>query len=188
MAIEKECNLNEVLSQIIFQTPRCIIRAFRAEDISDFMIYRNDMEWMKYQGFKGLTREAYEKALLFPDSSGGERQLAIVSRQTNRVIGDLYLKQEEKKGSCWIGYTIAPQYARQGYAYEVLSSLLCYLEEQGISLIKAAVEEGNEPSLALLKKLGFLYLAKEEDEQIFCMEPGEQVPLSAVLPPISTKQ
>ena len=175
MAIEKEDNFNEVLSQIVLQTPRCFIRTFRAEDINDFMIYRNDMEWMKYQGFKGLTREAYEKALLFPCPPSGERQLAIVSRQTNRLIGDLYLKQEEKNSSCWIGYTIAPEYARQGYAYEVLSFFLCYLGEQGIALIQAGVEAGNEPSVLLLKKLGFTFLSETGGEQIFCIEPGKRI-------------
>ena len=173
MEIEKEDNSNEVLSQVVLQTPRCFIRTFRAEDISDFMNYRNDMGWMRYQGFKGLTREAYENALLFSYSPGGERQLAIVSRQTNRLIGDLYLKQEEKNCSCWIGYTIAPEYARQGYAYEVLSFFLCYLGEQGIALIKAGVEAGNEPSVLLLKKLGFTYLSEADGELVFCIEPGK---------------
>lgn len=35
------------------QTKRCIIRPFNESDINRFMDYRNDMDWMQYQGFKG---------------------------------------------------------------------------------------------------------------------------------------
>ncbi len=45
-------------------TVRCNIRPFLVEDIDAFMAYRNDMDWMKYQGFKGLTKQEYTKALL----------------------------------------------------------------------------------------------------------------------------
>ena len=45
-------------------TERCLIRRFEEPDIDDFMVYRNDMDWMKSQGFKGLTKQEYEDALL----------------------------------------------------------------------------------------------------------------------------
>ena len=35
---------------------RCVIRPFNADDIEPFMAYRNDAEWMQYQGFKSLTK------------------------------------------------------------------------------------------------------------------------------------
>ena len=44
-------------------TERCLIRRFEAPDIDDFMVYRNDMDWMKYQGFKGLTKQEYERCV-----------------------------------------------------------------------------------------------------------------------------
>lgn len=31
-------------------TRRCIIRDFKASDIDSFMEYRNNMDWMRYQG------------------------------------------------------------------------------------------------------------------------------------------
>lgn len=39
-----------------FCTPRCFIRDFRIEDIPTVMTYRNDLEWMKYQGFKNRKK------------------------------------------------------------------------------------------------------------------------------------
>lgn len=147
-------------------TLRCNIRLFRKEDIDAFMIYRNDMDWMKYQGFKGLTKEEYTKTLIEgnPSLINGI-QFAIICRQTNTLIGDIYLKQEGD--SCWIGYTVTPLKARQGYAYEAVSAVICFLAAQGFASAKASVTTGNDASVALLRKLNFSLLFIEEAEQIF---------------------
>lgn len=148
-----------------FDTVRCNIRPFNAEDIDAFMSYRNDMEWMKYQGFKGLSKQEYMQALLNEQSLSNGMQLAIICKQTNTLIGDLYLKQEGD--TCWIGYTITPLKSRCGYAYEAVSALICSLTTQGINRVKASVAIGNDASVMLLEKLKFTFLGIEADEQIF---------------------
>lgn len=148
-----------------FDTDRCNIRPFMAEDIDTFMAYRNDPDWMKYQGLKGLTKQEYTKILLGNDSLTDGIQLAVICKQTNTLIGDLYLKQEGN--ACWIGYTITPQKARHGYIYEVVSALIRFLAAQGITCIKAGVTIGNDASVSLLKKLKFTILSTEAEEQIF---------------------
>lgn len=45
-------------------TVRCNIRPFIAEGIDAFIIYRNNMDWMKYQGFKGCSYTFVSKELL----------------------------------------------------------------------------------------------------------------------------
>ena len=92
---------------------------------------------MKYQGFKGLTKQEYTKVLLKNYSLMDGMQLAIICKQSNVLIGDLYLKQEGS--TCWIGYTITPQEARHGYIYEVVSAVIRFLATQGIACIKAGV-------------------------------------------------
>lgn len=148
-----------------FDTTRCSIRPFKAEDIDTFMTYRNDADWMKYQGFKGLTKKEYTKILLNNCSLTEGIQLAIICKQTNSLIGDLYLKQEGN--TCWIGYTITPQKARQGYIYEVVSAMIPLLATKETTYIKAGVAIGNEASVSLLKKLKFVFLNTEEDELVF---------------------
>jgi RimJ/RimL family protein N-acetyltransferase len=140
-------------------TIRCNIRPFKAEDIDAFMAYRNDMDWMKYQGFKGLTKQEYTKVLLGNRSLTDGIQLAVICRQTNTLIGDLYLKQEGV--TCWIGYTITPLKARHGYVYEAVSALICFLSTQEITCVKASVTIGNDASVSLLKKLNFTFLSIE---------------------------
>jgi len=146
-------------------TVRCNIRPFIEEDIDAFMAYRNDMDWMKYQGFKGLTKREYTKALLDKHTLTDGIQLAIICKQTNTLIGDVYLKQEGD--TCWVGYTITPLKARHGYVCEAVSAVICFLETQGITCVKASATIGNDASILLLKKLGFIFLSTESDEQIF---------------------
>ncbi|CDL32497.1 hypothetical protein [Enterobacter hormaechei] len=48
---------------------------------------------MKYQGFKGLTKRAYEAALLGVLTLDRGIQLAIINKLTEVLIGDIYLRQ-----------------------------------------------------------------------------------------------
>ncbi|WP_261806635.1 GNAT family N-acetyltransferase [Lapidilactobacillus luobeiensis] len=45
-------------------TQRCLIRRFQESDLASFTAYHNDLEWMRYQGLKGLTKQAYAAILL----------------------------------------------------------------------------------------------------------------------------
>ncbi|MCT4783824.1 MULTISPECIES: GNAT family N-acetyltransferase [Exiguobacterium] len=148
-----------------FTTTRCLIRPFAQQDIEPFMAYRNDLEWMQHQSFKGLTYEAYERALLGEQAITQGMQLAIIDQETNELIGDLYVQQD--RTTYWIGYTISPRRARQGYASEVVSGLIRHLSDQGVETIKAGCLPTNEASIALLKKLNFVYLTTEDKERIY---------------------
>ena len=150
---------------IPFETERCRIRPFEESDIEAFMSYRNNLDWMLFQGFKGKKYMEYKAALLKQPNFQEGVQLAVVCRQTGELVGDLYLKLEKKTG--WIGYTIAPQFARQGLATEVVTELLLQLRQAGLTLVKAGVEEGNLASIALLRKLGFTQIGTEDSELIF---------------------
>lgn len=149
------------------ETARCLILPFTEQNLDDFMAYRNDMEWMRYQGFKGLTREAYREALLGDPTSAPSKQLAIVSKQSNQLIGDLYIR---KAADChWIGYTISPGHARHGYAFEAVSGLIVALGKEGVTCVKASVEPENTASIELLKKLGFLFDATDCGELVYVL-------------------
>ena len=150
---------------ITFETKRCRIRPFEENDIEAFMSYRNNLDWMQYQGFKGKKYQEYKAALLKQPKFMQGVQLAVAQKQTEDLIGDLYLRLE--KHTCWIGYTIAPQFARQGFAYEVVAQLLLQLKKDGLTQAKAGVEEKNAPSIALLKKLHFEQIGANDDELIF---------------------
>ena len=153
---------------IPFETERCRIRPFEENDIEAFMSYRNNLDWMQYQGFKGKKYLEYKAALLQQPKFREGVQLAVANRQTGELLGDLYLKLEQN--ACWIGYTIAPQFARQGLAFEVVTQLLLELRQAGLTQVKAGVEEQNIASIQLLKKLGFEQIGVDDSELVFQRE------------------
>lgn len=144
---------------------RCRVRPFQETDLDAFMDYRNDEKWMIYQGFKGLTKSAYREQLLSTEPCTAGKQLAIVDRQTDQLIGDLYLRKEGD--SAWLGYTIAPAHSRKGYAYEIIQQVCPYLKTLGINQINAGVLPENIASIHLLKKLGFSHKEFDGVEHIF---------------------
>lgn len=150
------------------QTERCLIRPFTESDIDEFMMYRNDMPWMKYQSFKGLDKQAYMDALLSDMSLREGLQSAVISKETGSLIGDIYIKQEDS--FYWIGYTINPSMARHGYAFEAVSAVINMLKtELNASCIKAGVNNENTASIALLEKLNFQYAESYDDERIYVL-------------------
>lgn len=152
---------------ITFQTERCSVRPFTQADIGAFMVYHNDEIWMQYQGFKGLTREAYEAVLLSPPSLNIGLQLAILDTASGQLLGDLYLRQEGD--DLWIGYTIAPTHARKGYAHEVLLSAIEMLRQKSYRTLLAGVMPGNTASIRLLEKAGFAHTATTPEELIYTL-------------------
>lgn len=147
------------------QTQRCTIRGFVADDIDSFMEYHNNLEWMRYQGFKGRTKEAYEADLLTNTSLADGRQFAIINTADGQLIGDIYVKQED--GVYWLGYTIHPLQARRGFAKEAVGAMIKWIGECGGTVIKAGVLPDNIASINLLEQMKFTYLTKENDELIY---------------------
>jgi RimJ/RimL family protein N-acetyltransferase len=91
--------------------------------------------------------------------------LAVACNETNVLFGDVYVKKEDL--TYWIGYTIKPSKAKQGYAYEVPLALINALKADGAICIKAGVENGNIASIALLEKLSFQLTETNQDEMIY---------------------
>ncbi|MDF2882815.1 MAG: ribosomal-protein-S5-alanine N-acetyltransferase [Clostridiaceae bacterium] len=140
----------------MIETDRCKLRCFEEKDLDSFMTYRNNEQWMKYQGFKNLTKDQYRKALLVPLNVENGIQLAIADKTTDNLLGDLYIIKEENTIS--IGYSINPVYSRKGYITEVLKALLPKLKiHYSDCEIKAMTEKENIASKNLLTKLGFVY-------------------------------
>lgn len=151
---------------MLIETRRCLIRNFEEKDINKFMSYRNDEFWMRYQGFKCLAEQEYKKVLLKEVALNEGAQIAIVLKDNDCLIGDIYLKQEAD--SLWFGYTISPLYARLGYAYEAANGMIAWIREKGIDKILAATLPENIPSINLLKKLKFSFVGmNEHGEEIF---------------------
>ena len=161
------------MSEVMFESSRCFVRPFQRQDIQLFAEYRNNSEWMKYQGFKDKSVKEYEEILLKePDIIKGF-QYAIISKASNMLIGDLYIKKSDNEFR--FGYTINPIFKRQGYTFEIASSMIKWINSQGDYRIVAGVDKENTPSVNLLKKLGFKFKESLEDEDVYVYQEGSDI-------------
>jgi ribosomal-protein-alanine N-acetyltransferase len=69
-----------------------------------------------------------------------------------------------------VGYTIFPAHRRQGYAAEAVRALLAWARGQGVDHFVASVSPQNEPSLRLVRRLGFEEVGRHWDD-----EDGEEL-------------
>ncbi len=69
-----------------------------------------------------------------------------------------------------VGYTVFPAHRRQGYATEAVRGLLEHAREQGVHRFIASVGPQNAPSLALVRRLGFVEVGSHWDD-----EDGEEL-------------
>jgi len=152
-----------------FETKRCIVREFKEEDLSIVLEYRNNLEWMKHQGFKNLSIEEFRFSLIAPYNIDDGSQLAIVSKELNQLIGDLYVKKT--KNIINIGYTIHPVHARKGYIKEVVSDLISYLYTiYPECSIQGEMDLDNIASMKLLIALGFDCIEENKDGYTYSLK------------------
>ena len=64
-----------------------------------------------------------------------------------------------------IGYGIRPEHRRQGYATEAVEALIAWARTQGITHFVASVSPDNAPSLAIIRKLGFVRTGEHIDPE-----------------------
>jgi [ribosomal protein S5]-alanine N-acetyltransferase len=64
-----------------------------------------------------------------------------------------------------VGYTIEPEYRRRGYATAAASELIRRAQERGIRHFIACSTPDNEPSLAIIRGLGFTQTGEAMDEE-----------------------
>jgi RimJ/RimL family protein N-acetyltransferase len=142
------------------ESERLILRRFVDSDVVRFLAYRNDPEVARYQSWESCTEhEAMvmieELKSLQPGTPGEWFQFAIELKETASLIGDCALKVEQDGRQAEIGFTLAREHQGKGYAAEAVSRLLDYaFGDLGLHRVVAITDQENEPSWALLERLG----------------------------------
>lgn len=63
------------------------------------------------------------------------------------------------------GYAIEPEFRGRGYATEAARKLMREAEERGVRHFVLAVAPDNEPSLAIIRKFGFVHTGEHMDDE-----------------------
>ena len=148
---------------MLLNATRVTLRNFRDSDLESFLLYRNDPEVAKYQGWsipysleEGMQLINEIKNMEAP-KQGHWLQLAIELKETGGLIGDLgMLIQRDDARQAVIGFTIARNYWRKGFAVEAVSCLLEFLfGDLDLHRVAADCDVENTGSWRTLEKLGF---------------------------------
>lgn len=154
-------------SKPILTTERLILRNLRAEDLNELFDYRNDPHSNQYQRGQFRDRDALEKLIArrANDALDGihSGQFAVALREDDSLIGEISM--HINADVITLGYTLSYKHHRKGYATEILSVLLARLRELNPHCtFIAQIEPENRASLALIHKLGFREVARDEQE------------------------
>ena len=154
-------------SKPILTTERLILRNLCAKDLDELFDYRNDPRSNQYQRGQFRDRDALEKLIArrANDALDGihSGQFAIALRASDQLIGEVTILIDGN--AITLGYTLSYKHHRKGYATEILSALLARLRELNPRCtFIAQIEPENRASLALIHKLGFREIARDEQE------------------------
>lgn len=145
-------------------TERLRIQPLAMGNIDTFVEYRQDPHIARFQSWdcsysRDQAVELIESQLgvVMPDL-GDWLQLAIHLSVSNAHIGDLAIHRVvNQDGVFELGFTIATQYQRQGYAKEAVRALIEFLRaEAGATRAIATTDSRNISSIRLLESMNFM--------------------------------
>jgi RimJ/RimL family protein N-acetyltransferase len=143
------------------ETARLRLRRFTNSDMDAFLAYRNDPEVARYQSWERVTKREAQALITDqvdeqPGEPGSWFQFAIAIKDTDALIGDCALHvhaEDPRLGE--IGYTLAREAQRQGYATEAIRAVLAYaFETLALHRVSASADCRNTPSFRLMERVG----------------------------------
>ena len=157
---------------IFLETDRLVLRNITPDDAPIMYDYRNNELCARYQrgqnqdydGIFELTRVRQNDVI----TTDCNFIVAVALKQNNEMIGEIVVMPNE--GAITLGYTFSYKYHRNGYAYEALNPFIELLHNHFPDWeFICFTDVDNQPSMALLKKLGYedLGYAEKIDSQVF---------------------
>ena len=140
------------------ETNRLILRNVAAKDADIMYDYRNNEICARYQ--RGQTKD-YDGIVALVErrkndvmSVDAPFMVAVALKENDEMVGEIVVMPED--GTISLGYTFSYRHHRKGYAFESLTALINMLHKQYPKWdFISFTEPENEPSMALLKKLGY---------------------------------
>jgi ribosomal-protein-alanine N-acetyltransferase len=92
---------------------------------------------------------------------------AVIALPDGVVVGHAgFHGPPDDKGMVEIGYSVLPEFRRQGYGRAAARELIRYAKEQpDVRVVRASISPDNVASLALIRTLGFTHVGEQWDEE-----------------------
>jgi RimJ/RimL family protein N-acetyltransferase len=147
------------------ETERLVLRAFELRDLDYFFAFFSDAAASEHVGGPSGREDTWRRMLAGAAlwSLTGIGMWAIARRDDDRAIGHGgffdFLRDCEPSigGKAEMGWILAPEAQGHGLAREACDAMLQWFEREfGKHDIWALISPGNEPSIRLARKLGFV--------------------------------
>lgn len=159
----------DALEEIV--TERLRLRRSQPQDAEAISAYRSHPDVHIHQGWdrtdaEGIRAEIEEMLSRAPGDAGGWVQFTVFQRQGGALAGDVGMAPADgEPGVIKIGYTIAPEFQRQGYATEAAEALVdLAFDGLGAEVVRAYADAQNMPSIRVMEKLGLRLVERFEGE------------------------
>ena len=154
--------------EYIFETEHLKIRKFVIEDAPS--LYENHLEeevkkWLPNESYADL--EETQGAINFYVDCVNNRHLpyvlAVESKETSELIGDIGVNAVAGMANeVEIGYGICKKYSGKGYATELVMAMTEFIVSTfGINVLYGRVIRGNNASVRVLEKNGYIFVEEE---------------------------
>jgi RimJ/RimL family protein N-acetyltransferase len=147
----------------VLETDRLNLRRISTDDAEFILQLLNEPSFLQFIGDRGVrTLEDAHNYILNGPMASYERfgfGLYLTELKEPRVpIGMCGLLKRDTLEDVDIGFAFVPQYWKQGYAMESAAAVMAHAKEAfGLNRLAAITSPENEPSIALLLKLGMRF-------------------------------
>jgi RimJ/RimL family protein N-acetyltransferase len=157
------------------RTERLLLRPLTAGDADALLAYRSRADVSRYVPFEPMSRDDILERIAGPwartelTDEGQALTLGAQVAETGELAGDVILfwhSREHAGGE--VGYVLNPALAGRGYATEAANAMLRLgFEGLGLHRIVARIDEENEPSVRLARRLGMRQEARLVQNEFF---------------------
>jgi RimJ/RimL family protein N-acetyltransferase len=157
------------------RTARLMLRPLIINDADCLLAYRSREDVCRYVPFEPMSRDDIIERIAGPwarrelTDEGQSLTLGAQVGETSELAGDVVLfwhSREHASGE--LGYVFNPALGGRGYATEAANVLLRLgFEELGLHRIVARIDERNESSVRLARRLGMRQEARLVDNEFF---------------------
>lgn len=157
------------------RTERLLLRPLGPGDTDALLVYRSRPDVCRYVPFEPMTKQDITErlagmwAVTELTGEGQALTLGVEVTATGELIGDVILFWHSRQHAGGeLGYVFAPSAGGQGYATEAARAVLQLgFEGLGLHRITARIDERNEPSARLARRLGMRQEARLVHNELF---------------------
>lgn len=150
----------------MFETERLILRPFDEDDVDSVFAMRSNEDVMRFiRPIQTKKDETMNWIRMLSERWNTEKIgfCAVIEKETNEFVGWCGLWRLKETDEIEVGYAIAKNFQKKGYATEAAWRILEYgFNELKLEKIVAVAYPENEASQNVMKRLGMKYIKTDE--------------------------